>query len=99
MNIYSDIICLSLSRWDAPISSPALSLAKEFAKSNRVFYVEHPYSWKDFLTWRNTPEVQKRKEALLHGKNIYSNPSSLPENLTIVTPQITLPINFLPPGF
>lgn len=99
MNIYSDIICFSLSRWDAPISSPALSLAKEFAKSNRVFYVEHPYSWKDFLTLRSTPEVQKRKEALLHGENIYGNPSSLPENLTIVTPQITLPINFLPPGF
>src|SRR5690606_3307988 len=40
-----------------------------------------------------------RKDALLKGKNIYSNPSSLPENITIVTPQLTIPINFLPKGF
>ena len=46
---HTDIICLSLSRWDAEISSPAVSLAKEFAKSNRVFFIEHPYSVKDVL--------------------------------------------------
>ena len=45
-----DIVCFSLSRWDAPISSPAASLAKELSKNNRVFYIEHPYSFKDYLT-------------------------------------------------
>jgi teichuronic acid biosynthesis glycosyltransferase TuaH len=45
-----DIICFSLSRWDAPISSPAASLAKELSKNNRVFYIEHPYSFKDYVT-------------------------------------------------
>lgn len=45
-----DIICFSLSRWDAPISSPAASLAKELSKNNRVFYIEHPYSLKDYIT-------------------------------------------------
>ncbi|MBL7698402.1 MAG: glycosyltransferase [Chitinophagaceae bacterium] len=44
-----DIVCFSLSRWDAPISSPAVSLAKELSKNNRVFYIEHPYSFKDFI--------------------------------------------------
>jgi glycosyltransferase involved in cell wall biosynthesis len=39
-----------LTRWDAPISSPAASLAKELSKNNRVFYIEHPYSFKDYLT-------------------------------------------------
>ena len=37
-----DIICFSLSRWDAPISSPALSLAKELGKTNRVFVLSIP---------------------------------------------------------
>ena len=47
-------MCFSLSRWDAPISSPAASLAKELSKNNRVFYIEHPYSYKDFLTERKS---------------------------------------------
>lgn len=49
-----DVVCFSLSRWDAPISSPAVSLAKEIAKNNRVFYIEHPYSYKDYLRERKS---------------------------------------------
>ncbi len=93
-----DIICFTLSRWDSAISSPALALAKEFAKNHRVFYVEHPYSWKDYYKEKHTTAIQLRKEALLKGKNIYMNPGSLPANITIVTPQLTLPVNFLPNG-
>lgn len=44
-----DIVCFSLSRWDAPISSPAVSLARELSKNARVFFIEHPYSYKDYL--------------------------------------------------
>lgn len=99
MNRQCDIICFSLSRWDSAISSPALSLAKEFAKNNRVFFVEHPFSWKDYYAERHSPQIQSRKRALLKGKDIFSNPPSLPPSLTVVTPQLTLPINFLPPGF
>lgn len=95
----SDIIIFSLSRWDAPYSSPSFSLAKEFARNNRVFYIDHPFSVKDFLSRYNTPAVQKRKDALLHGKNIYTKSEKFPERLTMVTPRITLPINFLPEGF
>ena len=99
MNRDCDIICFSLSRWDSAISSPALSLAIEFAKNNRVFFIEHPFSWKDYYTERKSPQIIARKKALLSGKDIYSNPPSLPSSLTIVTPKLTLPINFLPPGF
>lgn len=95
----SDIIIFSLSRWDAPISSPSFSLAKEFARNNRVFYIDHPFSIKDFFSEYRTPRVQKRREALLLGRNIYTKGEGLPENLTMVTSKATLPINFLPPGF
>jgi glycosyltransferase involved in cell wall biosynthesis len=94
----SDIIIFSLSRWDAPISSPSFSLAKEFAKRNRVFYIDHPFSIKDFILEFETPRVQVRKEALLWGKNIYKKAPELPENLTLVTSKLTMPINFLPEG-
>ena len=95
----SDIIIFSLSRWDAPYSSPSFSLAKEFARDNRVFYIDHPFSLKDFLADYNSPRVQKRKKALLAGREIYTKGEGLPENLTMVTPKLTIPINFLPPGF
>ena len=94
----SDIIIFSLSRWDAPYSSPSFSLAKEFARNNNVYYIDHPFSAKDFLFKYRTPSVQSRKQALLWGKNIYTRPKNLPGRLTIVTPRITLPINFLPEG-
>ncbi len=94
-----DIICFTLSRWDAGISSPALSLAKEFAKNNRVFFIEHPFSWKDYWVYRNTPYIKSRHNALLWKKNIYSQPDSLPENLKIVTAGLTLPVNSLSPGY
>ncbi|MFT3824913.1 MAG: glycosyltransferase [Chitinophagaceae bacterium] len=98
MNRNCDIICFTLSRWDAEISSPSLSLAKVFARNNRVFYIDHPYSWKDYFKERKQQDVQRRKQALLSGKNIYTNPSTLPANLTVVTPELTFPINFLPAG-
>ena len=98
MNTNCDIIIFTLSRWDAPISSPSLALAKEFAKNNRVFYIDHPYSVKDYIQLRKTPEIKDRKKALLTGQDIYSHPASLPANITIVTPRMTIPVNFLPQG-
>ena len=94
----SDIIIFSLSRWDAPYSSPSFSLAKEFGKNNNVFYIDHPFSVKDFLWGLGSPAVQSRKEALLWGKNIYRKSDRFPQRLTMVTPRITLPVNFLPEG-
>lgn len=94
----SDIIIFSLSRWDAPYSSPSFSLAKEFARNNNVFYIDHPYSLKDFIAKYETPPVRRRRAALLTGRNIYTKSASLPERLTMVTPMLTLPINFLPEG-
>jgi glycosyltransferase involved in cell wall biosynthesis len=77
-----DIVCFSLSRWDAPISSPAVSLAKEFSKTNRVFYIEHPYSWKDLINERKIP-----------GKAPYRD-----DSVIVITPPLVWPINFLPEG-
>src|SRR5690606_194492 len=84
----TDIICLSLSRWDAEISSPAVSLAKEFAKSNRVFFIEHPYSVKDML-FGNTPPAGAAQSA--GGGQLKTNPF-------VIKPPTVLPINFLPEG-
>ena len=94
----SDLIIFSHFRWDAPYSSTAFSLAKEFAKTNRVFYIDHPFSLKDLIKEYRTPRIQRRKEALLAKKNIYTRSESLPEKLVIVTVPLMIPVNFLPEG-
>jgi len=93
-----DIIILTMSRWDGQYSSAILSLAQEFAKHNRVFYVDHPFTIKDFLTRHSSMEIQSRKDALLFGRNIFRNPDGFPKNFTAVTPKLVLPVNFLPAG-
>src|SRR4051812_4235903 len=98
MNSTPDIICLTLSRWDAPISSPSVSLSQEFAKNTRVFYIDHPYSWKDYFKKGNAKAVRAKRKALLYGKNVYSHPSSISPAITVITPKLTLPVNFLPAG-
>ncbi|RMG31858.1 MAG: glycosyltransferase family 1 protein [Bacteroidetes bacterium] len=98
MNTEYDIIMLAIARWDGPYSSTAYSLAKEFSRNNRVFYIDNPFTYKDFYRGRSQPHIQLRKEALLRGKNIYRNIEGLPQNFTAVTPRLTLPINWLPEG-
>ncbi|MEO8583636.1 MAG: glycosyltransferase [Flavitalea sp.] len=93
-----DIICFSLSRWDAPISSPALSLAKEFGKTNRVFFIEHPYSWKDYFRERSSTSVRAKKNSIIGGNNIYYKNKDFTKGLTAVTPQVVYSLNFLPKG-
>ncbi len=94
----ADIICLSLSRWDAPISSPAFSLAKQLGKTNRVFFLDHPFSWKDYFREKKTPAVQRRKKALRRGEDIYHREPGFSDGLTAVSSRLVYPVNFLPEG-
>jgi len=93
-----DIILFALPRWDAIYSSGTFCTAKELAKSNRVFYIDHPFTWKDYFNNKSSDEIRNRTDALLHGKNIYRKVKGLPEKFTAVTTKLTLPINFLPEG-
>lgn len=92
-----DLIIFSLSRHDSFISSPSFSLAKEFAKHNRVFYIDHPYSLKDLVGERKTTQLKSRLGTLFTGKNRYRKPTGQ-DNLTVVIPGLTLPVNFFPEG-
>lgn len=87
-----------MSRWDGQYSSAILSLAKELALSNRVFYIDHPFTWKDYFTRKSSKEIQARKEALLGGKNLFKTPQGFPKKFIAVTPRLVLPVNFLPEG-
>src|SRR5687767_10459849 len=94
-----DIIMLALPRWDGPYSSTAYSLAKALSRHTRVFYVDNPVTVKEYLKKRNSEQIRFRKNALLKGTDIFMTPNPEYPNLMAITPQLTLPINWAPPGF
>src|SRR5690606_13430323 len=63
-----------------------------------VFYIEHPFTWKDYFLERKSAAVRHRKPALLHGEEIYSHPAGFPPHLAAITPPLVVPVNFLPDG-
>jgi hypothetical protein len=94
-----DLIIIGLSRWDNTLYSSTLGIAKEFAKTNRVFYIDRPFSYKDYLAEKELNPISIRKEAILYGKNIYKEVDLNGTKLISVTPQMSIPINFIPEGF
>ena len=93
-----DIIFFALARWDGPYSSTAYSLAKALSKHVRVFYVDNPFTVKDYIQNRKSAGIAFRKHALLQGKDIFLRPDKNYPNLVTVTPRLTLSINWLPSG-
>ncbi len=93
------VVFFTLFRTDNPYSSISLSMAKELARTQRVFYVNHPYSLKDVWTGLRSgdPVLRKRLRGLFMGTR-YESVASIPHNFIAVQPPVTLPINWLPKG-
>ena len=93
-----DIILYTLFPTDNSYSSVSLSMAKEFAKHNRVFYINKPYSIKDFLGNLGNKKVRERTPKLLTNRIQYEYLEKIPNNFVAATPTLSLPINWLPKG-
>jgi glycosyltransferase involved in cell wall biosynthesis len=92
-----DVILIGLSRWDNLLNSSVLNLAAEWAKTHRVFYIDRPFSYKDYFISREKGAL-KRRRALLFGKEKYQKVRLHNQEITVVTPPLSLPINKLPEG-
>lgn len=93
-----DIIFFALARWDGPYSSTAYSLACALSEHTRVFYVDNPFTIKDYVVHRHSAQIALRRNALWRGKDLFLRPDKNHPNLVVVTPRLTLSINWLPPG-
>jgi glycosyltransferase involved in cell wall biosynthesis len=98
-NMHSDldIIYFTLFPWDNAYSSVSLSFTREFVKHNRVFYINHPYTVKDFVKGWKQPMVKARRGDLLMNRMRYETIPELPEVIA-VQPPLTVPINWMNPG-
>ncbi|MEO6040155.1 MAG: glycosyltransferase [Saprospiraceae bacterium] len=95
-----DVVFFTLFRTDNPYSSISLSMAKELAKTQRVIYVNHPYTWRDIWAGIRAGDeaLRRRLPDLLRGRVRYERLESIPQNFIAVQPPPTLPINWLPKG-
>ena len=91
------IFILGTTKFDGPYESTTYTLAKYLARENLVYYIENPYTWKDYLREKGSDSFMRRKA--------YFNPSSsgllesgIPGLKIVITPPL-LSINFLPEGF
>ncbi len=88
-----DIFYWSLFRSDFEFGSIPLYMARAFGKTNRVFYINHPITVKDYLGEKN-----KRKTISRHLQIEYSTFPGASDNMVLVEPPLSLSINWLPKG-
>ena len=93
-----DIVIMTMSRWDGEVSSAVLSLARELAQERRVWYLDHPISYKDLFSGWNSPAISNRRKDLLASKvRAYAVPG-MPDGFRAVSMPVTWPVNFLAHG-
>jgi glycosyltransferase involved in cell wall biosynthesis len=93
-----DIVVVGIQPWDLPIGSNCKNIAAEFAKDNRVLYVNMPMDRNSRQAERDTPKMIKRENVLV-GKE--PDLEQAGENLWVLNPRTVLesinriPLNFL----
>lgn len=90
------IFLLGHAKYDGPYESTSYTVAKELAKHNDVYYVDYPFTWKDYFKKPNIDEFNRRAPYFkLNSDGIIS--TDIPR-LKILVSMPLASINFLPEG-
>ena len=89
------VFILGISRFDGEFESTSYTVAKFLAEKNRVFYIDYPYTWKDYFKKRDS-SFRKRKGKFAWSSDGILETSSVNLKIVIVPPLLS--INFLPEG-
>lgn len=90
------IVFLGNTRFDGPIKATSLFIARNLAKENKVFFIDYPFTLKDYFRYLSTDELKDREKKF----SIFSDGiinTDLPNLKIVITPPV-LTINFLPEG-
>lgn len=82
-----DIVITGLQAWDNDIGSNCINIAKEFAKDNRVLYVNFPLDSKTIMNGKSDAKVQKRLN-IIKGQN--DDLEQVGENIWTLYPKTTI---------
>ena len=91
-----NIIIFSQMQFDGQLESTNYTMAKHLAKDNFVYYVDRPYTWRDYFKFRGTPGFHTRKPRFFSTKNCIIQTDN-PNLKIIITPPVPS-INALPEG-
>ena len=90
------IFILGTSKFDGPDQSASYNIARQLAKENFVFYVDYPFTWKDYYTHWGSEQIKKRRQYLSPFSNNIESTDL--DNLKVIIVPPLLSINFLPEG-
>src|ERR1700735_5399001 len=90
------IIIFSQMQFDGRLESTNYTMAKHLAEDNMVYYVDRPYTWRDYIKFRNTEEFHTRKPHFFSSSNSLIE-TGIPNLKIIITPPVPS-INMLPEG-
>ncbi len=91
-----DIIILGSGKFDGEYQSAIFTLARQFARDHRVFYVDYPYTFTDCIKFRNSSQYHIRRPHF--SKKAAGIIATEHPNLKVVITPPLLPINFLAEG-
>lgn len=88
------IFILGAAKFDGVFESTSFTTAKYFARNNDVYYIDFPYTLKDYFSKAEKSSIDKRKDFFFNG-DLKLIEGSIPR-LNIVILPLLLSINFLP---
>lgn len=91
-----DIVILGHAKFDSQFESTGYTIAKYLAKTNRVFYVEHPFTWRDYFRLYGKREHRVRAPYFRPWSDGVLRTADEGLNVVIMPPVFS--INFLPEG-
>jgi teichuronic acid biosynthesis glycosyltransferase TuaH len=91
-----NIIIFSQMQFDSALESTNYTMAKHLAKNNKVYYVDRPYTWLDYIKFKNTKGYQIRREHFFSSTNSIID-TDIPNLKIVISPPVPS-INMLPEG-
>jgi teichuronic acid biosynthesis glycosyltransferase TuaH len=91
------ILILGAAKFDDIYESTSFTTAKYLALNNDVFYIDYPYTVKDYFKLKETDKFKVRKDHF--GSNDTFVIHTAIERLKVIVTPMVLSINFLPEGF
>ncbi|WP_317174294.1 glycosyltransferase [Mucilaginibacter pankratovii] len=90
------IVVFSQMQFDGRLESTIYTMARLLAKDNYVYFVDRPFTWKDYFKFKDTKAYQVRKPHFFNSKNSFIQ-SDLPNFKIVICPPVPS-INMLPEG-
>jgi teichuronic acid biosynthesis glycosyltransferase TuaH len=87
-----NILFLSLPKFDGPYTSTPWQLAAQLAQNNKVFFVDHPYSFADLATGFFKNNILKRLKSLAGKRTIHK------QNVEVILTPFVVPVNSFSKG-